>query len=93
MLFERLALDVLRECDVLGASRLLRLSWDQAWHLMERAVARGVKAKPIRVTAEIGVDETSVAAGQTYVTVVSDLERNAVEYIADERRQSSLGRC
>jgi transposase len=91
MLFERLALDVLRECDVLGASRLLRLSWDEAWHLMERAVARGLKAKPIRVIAEIGVDETSVAAGQTYVTVVSDLERNTVEYIADERRQSSLG--
>jgi hypothetical protein len=28
-LFERLAVDVLKECDVLGASRLLHLSWDE----------------------------------------------------------------
>jgi hypothetical protein len=28
-LFERLATDVLTECDVLGAARLLRLSWDE----------------------------------------------------------------
>jgi hypothetical protein len=28
-LFERLAVDVLGECDVLGASRLLRVSWDE----------------------------------------------------------------
>ncbi len=30
-LFERLAIDVFTECDVQGASRLLRLSWDEAW--------------------------------------------------------------
>ena len=44
-LFERLAVDVLRECDVAGASRLLRTSWDETWHLMERAVARGQAVK------------------------------------------------
>jgi transposase len=89
-LFERLAIEVLGECDVLGASRLLRLSWDESWHLMERAVARGLEAKPARVIAKIGVDETSIAAGQSYITVVSDLEQNTVEHIAEERRQSSL---
>ena len=30
VLFERLAIDVLKECDVTGAAQLLRLSWDQA---------------------------------------------------------------
>ena len=39
-LFERMAVDVLKECDVLGASRLLRTSWDETSHLMERAVSR-----------------------------------------------------
>jgi transposase len=42
VLFERLAVDVLRECNVEGAGRLLRPSWDDAWQLMERAVARGL---------------------------------------------------
>jgi transposase len=89
-LFERLAVDVLKECDVLGAGRLLRLSWDETWHLLERAVARGWRAKPPQVCAQIGVDEKSVGKGQDYITVVTDLQHSRVEYIADERRQTSL---
>lgn len=89
-LFERLAVDVLKECDVLGAARLLRLSWDEAWHLMERAVARGLQAKPVSVPSHLGVDEKTAGRGQTYVTVVSDLDRGTVEYVADERKQASL---
>jgi transposase len=89
-LFERLAVDVLKECDVLGASRLLRTSWDETWHLMERAVARGFAVKEPGAPARIGVDEKSAGRGHDYITVVSDLDRATVEYIADERRQASL---
>jgi transposase len=90
VLFERLAVDVLKECDVLGASRLLHLSWDEAWHLMRRAVARGRATKQTSVPALMGVDEKAAAKGHDYVTVVSDLGRGTVEYLADERRQASL---
>jgi transposase len=88
--FERLAIDVLGECDVLGASRLLHTSWDETWHLMERAVARGQAAKTASVPALLGVDEKSAGRGQDYITVVSDLEPGTVDYIADERKKSSL---
>jgi transposase len=90
MLFERLAIDVLTETDVSGAARLLRLSWDEAWHLMDRAVARGLAARPIAVPAHLGVDEKAAGRGQDYITVVSDLDAGTVEHIADERRQASL---
>ena len=89
-LFERLAVDVLKECDVTGAGRLLRTSWDETWHLMERAVARGQRVKELRTPVHVGVDEKSAGHGQDYITVVSDLERGTVEYIADERRTTSL---
>ena len=89
-LFERLAVDVLTECDVQGASRLLRTSWDETWHLMERAVGRGQAAKTASVPARVGVDEKSAGRGQDYITVVSDIDRGTVEHIADERRQASL---
>jgi transposase len=89
-LFERLAIDVLKECDVAGAARLLRLSWDEAWHLMDRAVRRGLAAKPPKVPAHVGVDEKAAGRGQDYITVVSDLDAGTVEHIADERRQASL---
>ena len=41
LLFEQLAIDVLRESDILGVTRILRISWDEAWHIMERMVNRG----------------------------------------------------
>jgi transposase len=41
LLFERLAIDVLKEATVRGATRIPRISWDEAWHLIERAVRRG----------------------------------------------------
>ena len=41
LLFERFAIDVLKETDVAGAAKILGISWDEAHHLMRRAVSRG----------------------------------------------------
>lgn len=90
LLFERLAIDVLRECDILGATRILRISWDEAWHLMERAVKRGLLARGQRSCPRIGVDEKSVGKGHKYLTLVCDLDAGTVEYLADDRQQGSL---
>src|SRR4029077_12401030 len=86
----RHAIDVLLETDVLGGSRLLHLSWHEAWHIMERAVARGQQAKKRRVIRRLGVDEKAVAKRHQYVTLVCDLDRSTVEYIADDRKKTSL---
>jgi len=90
LLFERLAIDVLRESDILGATRILRISWDEAWHILERAVERGLTAKKKRICPRIGVDEKSVGKGHTYITLVCDLNQSTVEHLADDRRQTSL---
>jgi transposase len=88
--FERHAIDVLLEADITGATRLLRISWDEAWHIMERAVERGLRLKERRVIAHLGVDEKAVAKRHRYVTLVCDLDRGTVEYIADDRKRTSL---
>jgi transposase len=88
--FEKHAIDTLLEADVLGASRLLRLSWHETWGLMERAVQRGLKAKRRRIITHLGVDEKAVAKRHQYVTLVSDLKRGTVEFIAFDRKKSSL---
>lgn len=89
-LFERLAIDVLRECDVTGATRILKISWDEAWNIMERAVERGKLRKQDRVVKQIGVDEKAIAKGHNYLTLVSDIDNGTVEHIADDRKQISL---
>jgi len=57
---------------------------------MERAVARGLRAKKRRVIALLGVDEKSFAKRHRYVTLVCDLKRGTVEYIAIDRKKTSL---
>ena len=38
----------------------------------------------------LGVDEKSVGKGHTYMTLVCDLDASTVEYIAEDRKQTSL---
>ncbi len=90
MLFERLAIDVLRQCDVSGARRIWRARWDEAWGPMQRAVTRGRVRKKAWIVRRIGVDETAAAKGHRYLTLVCDLDEGTVEHIAEDRKQKSL---
>jgi len=90
ILFERLAIDVLSQCDVSGATRILRISWDEAWGLMERAVRRGQARKAYKVVRHIGVDEKAAAKGHRYLTLVCDLDEGKVEHVTEDRKKESL---
>jgi transposase len=90
LLFERLAIDVLGPCTVTGATKILRLSWDEASGIMERAVTRRRQRKAPKVVLRIGVNEKAVAKGHHYLTLVCDLERGTVEHIAEAHTQESL---
>jgi transposase len=89
-LFEALSITVLQACNVKRASEILRLTWDEAWHVMERAVLRGRAAKGQAMPKLLGVDEKAIAKGHRYMTLVCDLQAATVEYIGEERREASL---
>ena len=91
-LFERLGIDLRRECSVQGAADLLRISWDEAHGIQARAVARGLARRAAEVVAHVGVDEKAIAKWHRYLTVVADLDRSRVLYLADDRKQESLER-
>ena len=57
---------------------------------MQRAVARGLRAKPRRVPEYLGVDEKSISKWEHYMTLVCDLDASTVEYVEDGRRSESL---
>lgn len=48
---------MLSACNVAVAAVLARTCWEDAWRLMDRAVACGLAAKPLTVPAHVGVDE------------------------------------
>lgn len=89
-MFQALAITVLRATNVKRAGEILRVSWDEAWHIMERAVLRGRAAKGRALPSVLGVDEKAIAKGHRYMTLVCDLEAATVEYIGEERREASL---
>lgn len=89
-LFEVLAINWMKQASISAVAKQLRLSWDEAAGIQERAVRRGLlrrEAKPVRY---LGIDETSFRRGHNYVSVVSDLEKPRVLYVAADRRRESL---
>lgn len=89
-LFEAVVIDWLKAASLTAVSRLMALSWDAVDGIMQRAVARGLARRAAATPVRIGVDETSFAKRYEYVTVVCDLDRARVLYIADTRGEESL---
>jgi transposase len=89
-LFEALAIHWLKVASQKAVGRQLRLSWDEVHGILERAVKRGLhrrQAEPIR---HLGVDEKAYRKGHKYFTLVNDLDRGRVLYVAEDRKQESL---
>jgi transposase len=90
MLFERLVIDWLQSAATSAVARRLAVSWDEAWGIMRRAVARGLGRRGELALTHVGVDEKSFQRHHEYVTVVTDLTTPRVLYVADDRKRESL---
>ena len=90
LLFERLAIDWLHAASQKAVAEQLGLSWDEVHGIMQRAVQRGLARRKAEALPHMGVDEKAFRKGHRYVTLVTDLDRNRVLYVAEDRKQSSL---
>jgi transposase len=87
LLCERLAIDVVRQCDVRAAMRILRISWHEACD------GRSHGDEPVSRRERCGGSvsmKRRVATGHRYLTRVCDLDEGTVEHIAEDRTQASL---
>ncbi len=89
-LFEALAIEWLKHASQKAVAEQLQLSWDEVHGIMERAVKRGLARRQAEELPQLGVDEKAFRKGHKYVTLVNDLKRNRVLYVAEDREQSSL---
>lgn len=89
-LFERLAIDWLKATSQKAVGELLGLSWDEIHGIMERAVERGLERRKEESVTLLGVDEKAFRRGHKYVTLVNDLVRSRVLYVAEDRTEKSL---
>jgi transposase len=89
-LFEALALEWLKHASQQAVGDQLQLSWDEIHGILERAVKRGLARRRAEEIPHLGVDEKAFRKGHKYLTLVNDLKRNRVLYVAEDREQSSL---
>ena len=86
LLFERFAVEVLlASASISQACGLLGIEWDTAQEIMRRAVARGLERRQLEGLKHLGMDEKSFRRGQSYVTLLTDLERSRVVEVVEER--------
>ena len=79
LMFEAFAIRVLLASASLKAGcEILQISWDQAQQIIERAVARGLERRRIEALRYVGLDEKSFGRGQSYISVLCDLEQSRV---------------
>ena len=57
---------------------------------MDRADNRGMLRKEAISSRLLGVDEKDFRKGNRYLTIVNDLDKSTVEFIAENRGKSSL---
>jgi transposase len=89
LLFERLAVAVLKQCHVQGAAELLRLSWAEAMHLMQRAVERGqAREQNQPLPKQLGIDEKHTPCG--VLTLVNDVGKKRVKKILVGKTKAPL---
>lgn len=89
-LFEGLAIEWLKVASQLAVAEQMGLSWDEVHGIMERAVGRGLKRRRAEPLPSLGVDEKAYRKGHKYFTLVNDLTRSRVVYVAEDRTQASL---
>ena len=93
VLFERFAVEVLlASASVSQACELLGLSWDTAQEIMRRAVERGLETRQLEGLKHLGMDEKSFKRGQSYITLLTDLDRSRVLDVVEDRTVEAADR-
>ena len=86
LLFERFAVEVLlASASVSQGCGLLGIGWESAHEIMRRAVERGLGRRQLEGLKYLGMDEKSFRRGQSYITLLTDLEASRVLDVVEER--------
>lgn len=90
LMFEGFAIQMLQcASSVSRACEFLRIDWDAAHRIMERAVERGLEARSVEDLKYVGMDEKSFLRGQSFVSLLYDLEQRRVLDVTVGRDQQA----
>lgn len=89
-LFEALALALCRELPVKQAASLLRCADKQLWRRIAHFVQQARALDDMSAVKIVGIDETSLHRGQSYITVVHDLDAKRLLFATEGRDHQTV---
>ena len=89
-MFEALALLLCQALPVRQAAALLRCSDKQLWRRIEHYVGQARALDDMSPVSMVGIDETSLRKGQSYITVVHDLDAKRLLYACEGRDHQTV---
>jgi transposase len=94
LLFEQVAMMLVREMPVLAAARIIGITDQRLWRIVEHYVGKAVQRLDLTRVKAIGLDETAAKRGQIYVTVFIDLDRKhkPVVFVTPGRGKDTVAR-
>lgn len=88
--FERLVNDWLQDSSVSTVAPSMSMSWTAITGILQRAVEHGLARKKKSSARLIAIDKTSFQKRLEYVTIITNQQTGAVEFIADGRSEESI---
>jgi transposase len=90
LLFEAFAIEVAQACSSIKATaELLGLHWESVQSIMTRAVERGLQRRSVDQVHHVGIDEKSFHSGQSYISVMTDLDQSRVLEVVEDRTETA----
>jgi transposase len=90
LLFEALLMQLLSAMPVAEVSRIVGVSDDKLWRLLERYVDLARLQEDFSQVKAVGLDETSRRKGHDYITLFVDLEKRRTLYIAEGKDSATV---
>ncbi len=90
LLFEALALSLCKDLPVLQAAKLLRCVDKKVWRFINHYVPEARKLDDMSEVKDIGIDETSLHKGQSYITVVHDLKKKRLLFATEGKDHKTV---
>ena len=90
MLFEALLLQLLKCMAVKQVEKLCRVEDDKLWSMLRRYVEDAREVLDMSMLQTLGVDETSIRRGHSYVTLFVDIERSQTLFVTEGKDSSTF---
>jgi transposase len=81
LLFEQVALSLVREMPVSAAARHIEITDQRLWRIVHHYVDKAVNAFDLSQLKAVGLDETASKRGHNYVTTFIDMERSSTPVV------------